>query len=383
MIRTDKPIKIGVMTKPLDNWKSGSGHHLDELMKHVLDLCESTYTGQFEFTFVHYNKSDNPIYTRVKELIVPRNPFAASKILKKHNFDIIHYSPLSIFAPVWGIKAKKTATVHGIEERLFPKGYSFIQRFHDCNIQPIYMRAMDGIATVSETGRQWFISHYRIKADSIVVTTNGLSDVYKILPENKKNLTDFPLINRAFVMHISNCSARKNPETVIKGFASFIKNTGKDYLLVCAGKGWDNQNIRNLASAEGIEDLFITPGFISEDAAVRLLNKAEAFVFPSWAEGFGMPNVEAMACGCPVITSHIFAIPEVVGDAAIIISKPDAVEEVALALEHITGNAETKKALVKRGLKQCKKYNWNDSAEIILGLWKRILLTDRIKDKKE
>lgn len=373
MIRTDKPLKIAVMTKPLDNWKSGSGHHLDELMKHVLDLCESEFKGEFEFTFVHYKQSDNPIYNRVDELIVKRNPFAASKILKKKNFDIIHYSPLSVFAPVWGIKAKKTATVHGIEERLFPKGYSRIQRLHDCYIQSLYMRAMDGIATVSETGRQWFISNYRIKPDSIIVTTNGLSNAYTVLPENKKHLSDFPLIDRPFILHMSNCSLRKNPQTVIKGFSAFIKETDNDYLLVCAGRGWDNSDIIDLAKMEGIENRLITPGFVSEDAAVRLLNMADAFVFPSWAEGFGMPNVEAMACGCPVITSNIFAIPEVVGDAAILISKPDAVDEFALALKKITSDVETKKALVKRGLEQSKKYNWNDSAHAILGFWKKLI----------
>ena len=100
---------------------------------------------------------------------------------------------------------------------------------------------------------------------------------------------------------------------------------------------------------------------------------ANTFVFPSWAERFGMPNVEAMACCCPVITSNIFAIPEVVGDAAIIISKPDAVDEVALALQQITSDSETKKTLVERGLKQCKKYEWKDSAETILGFWRKIV----------
>lgn len=103
MCRTEIPLRIAVMSKPLDNWTSGSGHHLDELMRHVLDLND----GSIEFTFVHYKKSDNPVYGHVREILIPRNPLRASAVLAREKFDLIHYSPLSIYAPIWGIKAKK------------------------------------------------------------------------------------------------------------------------------------------------------------------------------------------------------------------------------------------------------------------------------------
>ena len=362
MVSTERVFRVGVFTKPLDNWKSGSGHHLDELMKHVLDL----HDDHFEFTFIHYKKSDNPIYSRVHELLIPRNPLSASAVLRKEQFDVVHYAPLSIFAPIQHIASKKVATVHGVEEALFPQGYTAIQRLHFALILPAYMRRMDRIATVSETSKKYFVQHYAIPANHVFITTNGLGAEYRILSEAEKKLPDELGITKRFIFHISRYSARKNPITVIKGFARFIRETNADYQLVCAGTGWNCSEIQQLTEKEGIREQVITPGFISESLVVKLLNNAEAFVFPSFAEGFGMPNIEAMACGCPVITSNSFAIPEVVGDAAIIMQQADSAQELASALSKITNNPDQKKALVQRGFKQIQQYTWNNSAKALL-----------------
>ena len=362
-------IRVAVMTKPLDNWKSGSGHHLDELMKHILDLND----GTFEFTFVHYKKSENTIYERVNEIIVPRNPFASSARLRKEKFDIVHYAPLTVFSPIWNVKSKKTATIHGIEDILYPKGYTLIHRLHEKYIVPIYMRAMDGIATVSQTGRSYFIDHYRIKPEHIFITTNGYGKAYRVLDSKRTDKQIIPGINKKYILHISKFSPRKNPVTIIEGFARFVRESGLDYQLVCAGSGWNGTEAKHIAEKCELGDRYVAPGFIDEETAVRLLNDAEVFVFPSFAEGFGMPNVEAMACGCPVITSNIFAIPEIVGQAAYVLSRPDDTEEFSLAIRRIAMNPGYKKALVERGLERARLYNWTDSANALMGYWKSLV----------
>jgi glycosyltransferase involved in cell wall biosynthesis len=336
-------------------------------MKHVL----SQNTGDMEFTFVHYQKSENPIYRLVHELIVPRNPLVASAILRKKAFDIIHYANLSVFAPLWGIKAKKTATVHGIEEILFPQGYSLIHRLHETRYRPLLMRLMDGIATVSYTTRRYMINRYHLEPDKIFITTNGLSPCFKILSETERKTPE--LRGKKYILHISRYSARKNPKTIIQGFAEFIKETGLDYFLICAGKGWDNAEALKTAERTGIKDRYYAPGFISEAGAVQLLNSAEVFLFPSFAEGFGMPNIEAMACGCPVITSNVFAIPEIVGDAAYILTRPDSAGELAQGIIKIVKDEEYRNLLIRRGLEKIKKYSWDDSARNLIQYWKKLV----------
>ncbi len=367
MTRTGRPLKVAVTTKPLDNWNSGSGHHLDELLTHVLDIADREYPDGFDFTFVHYNKSENPLYKRVHELLIPRNPFSASRALGRQNFDIIHYTPLSIFAPIWVKSPKKTATIHGIEERLLPQGYPLHHRLHEYYLHPAYMRMMDGIATVSETGKKWFIDHYGIKKDRIIVTPNAVSQQYRVLPASETQKTGKP-----YILHISRFSERKNPQGIMGGFAEFIALSGLDVDLVCAGKGWNSDEALEFARFYGIFDRYHAPGFIETEEAVRLLNGAEAFVFPSWAEGFGMPNLEAMACGCPVVTSSIFAIPEVVGEAGILVSRPDARSEIARALADICTNPSLRSSLIEKGFGQSKKFDWDESARAILSFWKSL-----------
>jgi Glycosyltransferase len=357
------------MSKPLDNWTSGSGHHLDELMRHVLDLND----GSIEFTFVHYKKSENPIYGRVREIIIPRNPFKASAILARERFDLIHYSPLSVYAPIWGIKAKKTATVHGIEEVLYPQGYTLTQRLHETLLQPAYMRRMDGIATVSEASKNYFVGHYHVKPERIVITLNGLGKAFRKLSTEERARVELSVPAKPYVLHISRYSMRKNPVTIIGGFARFIERSGLDYNLVCAGKGWDCDEARALAEKAGIADRYIAPGFVAEEMSIALMNRASVFVFPSFAEGFGMPNIEAMACGCPVITSNIFAIPEIVGDAAVKLSKVDDCDELGLAIEKVVTDGSFREELISRGFARIGRYDWNESARTILSLWKSLL----------
>jgi glycosyltransferase involved in cell wall biosynthesis len=367
-----KRIRVAVMTKQLDNWVSGSGHHLDELMKHVLRLSG----GDMEFTFVHYKKSENPIYREVNELIVPRSPFAASRIIRRKRFDIVHYSNLSVFAPLWGVEAKKTATVHGIEEILFPRGYSLVHRLHETRYRPLLMRLMDGIATVSERGKRYLAARYRIPAEKIFVTFNAVSPAYRVLPPEERRPVLPAALGKNYILHISRYSERKNPRTIMKGFARFIRETGKDYFLVCAGKGWDGKEARRIAEGEGILDRYHAPGFISEDDAVELLNGAGVFLFPSFAEGAGMPNLEAMACGCPVITSNVFAIPEITGGAALLLSRPVAAGELAEGIRRILEDEPFRRDLVSRGFERAKAYSWDESARTLIRYWRGLVPGD-------
>lgn len=363
--------KIGVFSKPLDNWTSGSGHHLDEMMKRIISINEAE-GSPFDFYFIHYRKSENPVYSRVKEILIPRNPIAAAGVLRPYGFSLLHYSPLSIYAPMFRLKAKKIATIHGAEEVIYPQGYSFIAKMHEKYAMPVLARKLDAIATVSQASKRYYVSDYKVKPERVFLTPNGFSSEFRRLPSDsvEKALTGMG-VRKPYVLHISRYSMRKNPECVLGSFALFAEKH-PDWFLVCAGKGWDSPEVAERAKALGVKN-FITPGFVSESQAAVLYNGAEVFVFPSFAEGFGMPNVEAMACGCPVVTSSVFAIPEVVGDAAVLLKDMRDSCECASAIEKICSDKAFRDTLVNAGLQRCKLYNWNESAAILFAKYKELL----------
>lgn len=359
--------KIGIFTRPIDQGTSGSGHYLREIVEHLLKQ-----NNDFDITFIHYEKNDKDIYKGQNQLIIPRNPFKASKIIKRENFDLLHYSPLTIMAPIWGVKAVKVATIHGAEPDLVPHYYSMVKRLHSKFIMPIYARLMDHIFTVSVTSKNYFVKNYKISPEKISITYNAVNPAFKVLegdsfPANSKFNT-----GDKFVFHISKCSHRKNPEGIIRAFSIFSKKY-PEYNLVLAGSGWDSDYVKALLREEGISDKAVFTGFAYQQDVVELLNSASLFLFPSFAEGFGIPNIEAMSCGCPAITTRVFALPEIVGDAAMLLDNPKDYKTLAEIMIEVTENRELRDSLIEKGLKRCRDFSWVESADHILKTYKKLI----------
>jgi glycosyltransferase involved in cell wall biosynthesis len=370
--RSTSRIRIGLFTRPIDQGYSGSGHHLLEMVNHMLQEND----GTFDFTLIHYEKNDKPLYRKTREVIIPRNPFAASVAVRKESFDIVHYAPLSPYAPVWGVRAKKVATIHGAEAYLVPELYGFTHRFHARFTKPVLARKMDAVVTVSRTSRDFLASRFGIPAEKFTICHNGVGPAYKRLDHKEITAPARLGIRTPYVMHLSNYSERKNPDTIIRGFAEFRKSPqGSGTTLVLAGRGWRNARTLALTEQLGIRGHVLFPGFVSEQDTVELLNAAICFVFPSLAEGFGMPNLEAMACGCPVITSSVFAIPEIVGDAALVLDDPRDFRKVAKAMQSLVSDSSFRNSLVEHGTERVKAFSWTDSAQSLLALYGNLALT--------
>jgi glycosyltransferase involved in cell wall biosynthesis len=360
--------RIAVFTKPLDRWTSGSGHHLHEILTEVLDQNK----GRFDFTFIHYKRSDNPIYKRARELIVPRNPLRSAAVLRRERFDAVHYSPLTIYSPIWAVPGKKMATIHGAEQLLVPQFYGKVELAHEYFVVPVYVRRMDAIVTVSNTSADFFVRRYRAERERITVCYNGLAPAYRVLETAEVTAPERLGIPRPYILHVSRLSERKNPWTLLEAYARLVREHGSPCALVCAGGGWNEEKILERASALGIAERFYAPGFITERNIVELMNGAQAFVFPSLAEGFGMPNVEAMACGCPVVTTPAFAIREIVGDAALVVENASDSDALCEAMHRVTTDEDLRALLVERGFARLHLFSWEDSARKLLGVYARL-----------
>ena len=370
--------RICVFTKPLDDWRSGSGHHVNEILSRVLDMND--VSRDFEFTFAHYGPSANPIYSRVRELIVPRHPLLSAVAIRSHAFDLVHFTQLTVYSPVWLNGTKRmTATMHGADELQTASVQSMIKLAHERWLVPFYAERMDGLFTVSETSKRYFVDKFGLDASRITVGYNGVSGAYRVLPPEEVSAPRALGISTPYILHVSRFSERKNPWKLLEAFARFrdaLAEAGKNaasYSLVCAGKGWDGAAPRREAARLGFSDCYFAPGFTEERTIVELMNGARCFFFPSLAEGFGMPNVEAMACACPVVTTAVSAIPEVVGDAALIVADPGDAAALAAALWTVCFDDAEREALRLRAFRRLHLFNWDESAGRLLGLFHRAL----------
>lgn len=373
MTHSKRP-KIGIFTRPIDKGTSGSGHHLHEMIRTILRLNHEQ--DLFEFYMIHYVKKDRDIYQQAHEIIIPRNPLSAARVLKKYDFDLLHHSPLTIFSPLAGLSAKRVATIHSAEPNIIPQYYTLVERAHARFIKPVYARKMDHIFTVSETSKKYFVENWRVPEHRISVCYNAVDSTYRKL-DNPLSVRKKFSIGERYIYHISKYSKRKNPEALLRGFAVLSEMPGMhDLQLVISGSGWDNAEVGSIMDEHALQGNVIFTGFTDEKDVVELYNGAGAFLFPSRAEGYGMPNIEAMACGCPVVTTRSFAIPEIVGNAALLVDDPDDYRTLAEYTFRLLTDRELRTSLIAKGFEQVKRYSWDKSAKTVLDVYARILDND-------
>jgi len=368
-MKRNKKLKVGIFTRPIDQGTSGSGRHLEQLVKHILEMND-----RFDIVLIHHSKNDKDIYNRAHELIIPKNPLFAHFKVKRENFDILHFYPLTFLSPIWLKKPKKVTTIHGggAAELYSPSQYGKIKRWHARFIKPPYFRRMDFIFTGAKAGRFFLVHQHRVKKNKVYFTHSAVDEDFRVYKNKPVKIKEKYGLNNPFIFHLSKFSERKNPWTILKAF-NILKKQDIDLKLVLGGKGWNNKKVFDFASKYKIINDIIFTGFIPLKTLVDLLNLAEVFVFPSFFEGFGMPNLEAMACGCPVITSNAFAIPEIVGDAALILENNLDPIELATKIIRIKENDTLRNNLIEKGLERVKLFSWKESAQTVLDIYEKCL----------
>ncbi len=182
--------------------------------------------------------------------------------------------------------------------------------------------------------------------------------------------------DKKYILHISSEQPRKNIEGIIKAFYRLKKQSGrKDLVLLKAGEpqyAKDRKGIMSLIASLGLEKDVLFLGRVPTEDLVRLYCVAKMFVFPSYYEGFGLPVIEAMACGCPVITSNVSSLPEVAGDACIIADPRDD-QKIASYMLELLQDGELRSSLVHRGVDRASQFSWERCANETAKVYARVL----------
>jgi len=232
----------------------------------------------------------------------------------------------------------------------------------------------DLIITVSESTKRDILKFFDVAEEKIRVIHNGVDTVFQ--PIKDQHLLDTARekynLNERFVLYLGAIQPRKNISTLIRAYNILCKGHNFKYKLVIAGGvGWKNKNICPLIEELGLRDKIILTGYIPEHDLPTIYNLSDAFVFPSLYEGFGIPVLEAMACGIPVVTSNVSSLPEVSGGAAVLIN-PHSIKDLADGIKRILFDEELRKRNIAKGIKRAKFFTWERCAKETLKAFSQV-----------
>ena len=173
-----------------------------------------------------------------------------------------------------------------------------------------------------------------------------------------------------YILFVGVLEPRKNLDRLVAAFEIAMRRSGRDDLLVLAGaRGWKDESVLRSIDASPVRDRIRLLGYVPEDELAAAYSGAEIFVYPSLHEGFGLPPLEAMACGAPVLTSSTTSLPEVVGDAALCVDPID-VEAIASSIERLLTDAALRERLVRAGSRRVAEFRWDRVAEKTLAVYR-------------
>lgn len=269
---------------------------------------------------------------------------------------------------------KTVITVHDLGAEYLPKTHQLKQRLYLNLMTHHQLKSATHIIAVSKATKEDLIKRVKIAPEKISVIYEGFDQkIFRPIKNDivRDTLKDLDLVPGEYFLFVGTIQPRKNLARLIKAYAQALANNNQLPLLALAGgKGWLSDEIYALPKKLGIENRVKFLGYVPDEKLPALYTGAKALLFPSLFEGFGLPIIEAMACGCPVLTSNTSSMPEVAGDAAILVD-PYSIDAITKGIEKITRLSE-QKDLVKKGLQQAGKFSWEKAANQTLSVFNQI-----------
>jgi len=366
-------MNVGLISDAINNENiTGIGNYTYNLFKKLLEV--NTHGRYFVI-----NYQDMKIFDR--DTLIVENPFKQILQtymwypyliirLRKTDLDLIH-NPSQI-PTFFDTKQIYIITVHDLTPIIFPKehksGKSLIYKL----LFPRTLKTADKIIAVSYSTKQDLLKYFKVADKQIKVIHEAADE--KFQPLDKETIQKFKTkynLNSPFILYVGTLEPRKNIPTLIKAFYNLRKYNLPHKLVITGKKGWKYNSIFEIIEKFDIQGDVIFTGYMPDEDLPALYNAADLFVYPSLYEGFGLPPLEAMSSGCPVITSNTSSLPEVVGDAGIMIDPYD-VDTLTSSIYKVLTNDGLKADMVEKGLERAKMFSWEKTAKETLKIYREI-----------
>jgi len=394
-------MKIGIDARFYGPVGKGLGRYIQEVVDNIIminDAHEVNSAGSFDFViFLSPDNFDEFISksSRVKKVLINIPWYSWSEqiifpfYIWRENLDLIHFPHFNIpiFTPT-----KFVMTLHDLILTHFPTVRATTKNnlvYYWKNlayrlVTKIAIRRARRVITVSEFTKRDIIYNFPEASEKITVTYEGVANLkrgrdslFVAKLDSRETLEKYHLGNN-FLLYVGNAYPHKNLEALIRAFSQ-LRAEMPDLKLVLVGKEdffyqriHDYAKSLNLWQKENVNSPIVFPGYVPDAQLEIIYQAAQAYVFPSFYEGFGLPPLEAMAKGCPVISSDRASLPEILGEAAVYFN-PEDDEDIVAKIKHVLNDQNFKNEMIARGLNKVKDYSWWECARETFAVYEQAL----------
>ena len=304
-----------------------------------------------------------PLRLALEQLYIPR-------LVRKLDIDVVHSLHYSF--PLFMTRARKVVTFHDMSGLLMPEMHSILKRWYLRFFIPLTAKLADRLIFVSEAARTDYLDVYSVPLNKTAVIHHAVSKQFTPnIPEEQLAVVRAKYqISGPYVLFIGTLEPRKNIPRLIEAFAKLTKEFPNERLVIVGMKGWFYDEIFHLTSQLALTERVRFTGFVDEADKPALLCGADLFVYPSLYEGFGIPILEALACGIPTVTSNRSSMPEIAGDGAITVD-PTNTGKIHEAMRILLSDDLLRNQIRVRALEQSAKFSWDTSAAATLDQYRR------------
>ena len=332
--------------------------------------CPNRFVWNF-WTLPKYLRK-NPLDIYLTQYITP---FFVPKKIHPHTKNTGFFGPMQNLFIKWRIKhfsvgVKIVTIIHDISFKIYPKFIKFSDLFFLKILIPLSLRRADKIIAVSKFTAEEIKKYYKVDANKVAWIYNAVSDDFlrqDISPEKILSVKKKYALPNEYILYIGTLQPRKNIPVLIEAYAKIKHKIGAK-LIIAGGRGHNfDRRIDTAVSKLDLKNDVFFPGFIDEEDKAAIMKGARVFCFPSLYEGFGIPILEAMAVGTPVIASDIPPHREIAGESALFF-EPKSPEDLAGKIQKIFDNPDLGGILAKKGKSQAQKFSWGKTARNLIDI---------------
>lgn len=371
--------RLGLLAYGLDRPASGIGRYTIELVRALArfqDELAITLLTPFSGSPAGLDRLYPSIRLRGRLLpsLMSAGPPQIAAIARREGLAVVHdpfgVSPFPV--PYRLGPFARVVTIHDMIPFVHPETHARLTNLLFRYYIPRTLRFVDRILTVSHASKQDIMRFYRMSEERITVIPNGVACTFEpAAPTIIAGVLQRYAVPQPYILTVGALQARKNLETLFAAYR-ILRSKGLPHRLVVTGRrAWKTAGIFTSLRKLGLEEDVILTGYVADEDLPALYSGAAAFAFPSLYEGFGLPPLEAMACGTPVVTSNRSSLPEVVGGAGLTV-EPSDVRGFAVALERLLTDEALHETCRERGLARASRFTWDAAAAAHLDLYQSL-----------